>query len=207
MRSKTPPTTTATSVASRPIERGASGCHAMRAVPVESSIAAVCAAAGGSLADVVKLNVYLTDLSNFAKLNEIMAKYFTEPYPARAAVGVASLPRGAQVEIEAKYAGYLQRQLDQGLVEVPVPTRTGLCRARAGLLDQVGRITRPFTARTFDIGLAPDIELLHRDRRAPAGRKGTAQQIQAQAMVRGVIVDLAQQHDAVTAQAPFPGIG
>ena len=57
--------------------------------------------AGGSLADVVKLNVYLTDLGNFARVNETMAQYFHQPYPARAAVGVASLPRGALVEADA----------------------------------------------------------------------------------------------------------
>lgn len=65
------------------------------------NLAAVCAAAGGSLADVVKLNVFLTDLSHFTKVNEIMAQYFSTPYPARAAVGVASLPRGAMVEADA----------------------------------------------------------------------------------------------------------
>ena len=59
------------------------------------------AAAGGSLADVVKLNVFLTDLANFAKVNETMAKYFSEPFPARAAVGVKELPRGALVEADA----------------------------------------------------------------------------------------------------------
>ena len=58
-------------------------------------------AAGGSLADVVKLNLFLTDLAHFAKVNEIMALYFSEPYPARAAVGVASLPRSAGFEAEA----------------------------------------------------------------------------------------------------------
>ncbi len=58
-------------------------------------------AAGGSLADAVKLNIYLTDLSNFAKVNEIMARYFEQPYPARAAVGVKELPRGALVEADA----------------------------------------------------------------------------------------------------------
>ena len=58
-------------------------------------------AAGGSLADVVKLNVYLTDLVNFTTVNEVMACYFAEPFPARAAVGVASLPRGALVEADA----------------------------------------------------------------------------------------------------------
>jgi reactive intermediate/imine deaminase len=65
------------------------------------NLAAVAKASGGSLADVVKLNLYLTDLSHFAKVNEVMAQYFSEPYPARAAVGVASLPRSAAVEAEA----------------------------------------------------------------------------------------------------------
>jgi enamine deaminase RidA (YjgF/YER057c/UK114 family) len=60
----------------------------------------VAAAAGGSLADVVKLNIYLIDLGQFALVNQVMAEYFQEPYPARAAVGVASLPRGAQVEMD-----------------------------------------------------------------------------------------------------------
>jgi reactive intermediate/imine deaminase len=67
---------------------------------VFENLKAVAEAAGGSLADVVKMNVYLTDLAHFAKVNEVMASYCTEPYPARAAVGVAQLPRGAQVEIE-----------------------------------------------------------------------------------------------------------
>ena len=58
-------------------------------------------AAGGSLADVAKLNVFLTDLGHFAIVNEVMAEYFTPPYPARAAVGVAALPRGSQVEMDA----------------------------------------------------------------------------------------------------------
>src|SRR5262245_46474152 len=58
-------------------------------------------AAGGHLGDVVKLNVYLVALGNFARFNEIMATFFAEPYPARAAVGVASLPRGALVEVDA----------------------------------------------------------------------------------------------------------
>jgi len=70
-------------------------------IRVFENLKAVAEAAGGSLADTVKLNVFLTDLANFAKVNEIMARYFTEPYPARAAVGVASLPRGAQVEADA----------------------------------------------------------------------------------------------------------
>lgn len=67
---------------------------------VFQNLKAVTEAAGGSMADVVKLNVFLTDLSNFALVNTIMAEYFTQPYPARAAVGVASLPRGALVEAD-----------------------------------------------------------------------------------------------------------
>jgi reactive intermediate/imine deaminase len=65
------------------------------------NLQAVCEAAGGSLNDILKLNVYLTDLSNFPTVNAIMAEYFIEPYPARAAVGVAALPRDAQVEMDA----------------------------------------------------------------------------------------------------------
>lgn len=68
---------------------------------VFDNLAAVAEAAGGSLADVVKLNVFLPDLGHFALVNEIMAEYFQTPYPARAAVGVAALPRGAQVEMDA----------------------------------------------------------------------------------------------------------
>ncbi|MDM7322418.1 MAG: RidA family protein [Gammaproteobacteria bacterium] len=64
------------------------------------NLRAVCEAAGGSLSDVVKLNVFLTDLSNFAIVNSIMAEYFEQPYPARAAVGVAELPRGARIEAD-----------------------------------------------------------------------------------------------------------
>ena len=67
---------------------------------VFENLKAVAEAAGGSLADAVKVTVFLTDLGNFAKVNEIMATYFAQPYPARAAVGVAQLPRGARVEIE-----------------------------------------------------------------------------------------------------------
>lgn len=70
-------------------------------VRVFENLKAVAEAAGGSLGDVVKLNIYLTDLSNFAKVNEIMARYFSEPYPARAAVGVKELPKGAVVEADA----------------------------------------------------------------------------------------------------------
>jgi reactive intermediate/imine deaminase len=64
------------------------------------NLAAIAEAAGGSLANVVKLTVFLTDLAHFPKVNEIMATNFREPYPARAAVGVAALPRGARVEVE-----------------------------------------------------------------------------------------------------------
>ena len=67
---------------------------------VFKNLKAIVTAAGASLDDVVKATVFLTDLSHFALVNKIMAEYFREPYPARAAVGVASLPRGAQVEVE-----------------------------------------------------------------------------------------------------------
>ena len=69
-------------------------------VRVFDNLKAVAEASGGSLADVVKLNVFLTDLGNFAKVNETMAKYFSQPFPARAAVGVKELPRGALVEAD-----------------------------------------------------------------------------------------------------------
>ncbi|MBI5911541.1 MAG: RidA family protein [Betaproteobacteria bacterium] len=68
---------------------------------VFDNLKAVAEAAGGSLADAAKLTIYLTDLAHFAKVNEIMAVYFRQPYPARAAIGVASLPRGALVEADA----------------------------------------------------------------------------------------------------------
>ena len=68
---------------------------------VFDNLVAVATAAGGNLADIAKLNVFLTDLGHFALVNEVMAEYFQEPYPARAAVGVASLPKGAQVEMDA----------------------------------------------------------------------------------------------------------
>lgn len=67
---------------------------------VFSNLKAVAAASGGSLNDIVKLNIFLTDLDNFALVNEIMASHFAQPYPARAAVGVKSLPRGALVEMD-----------------------------------------------------------------------------------------------------------
>ncbi|HEY9033396.1 MAG TPA: RidA family protein [Pseudomonadales bacterium] len=68
---------------------------------VFDNLTAVAEAAGGSLAHCVKINIFLTDLANFAAVNEVMRQYFAEPYPARACVGVASLPKDAEVEIEA----------------------------------------------------------------------------------------------------------
>ncbi len=68
---------------------------------VFDNLAAVAEAAGGSLDNVVKLNIFLTDLTCFPTVNEIMANYFQKPYPARAAIGVASLPKGAEVEMDA----------------------------------------------------------------------------------------------------------
>lgn len=68
---------------------------------VFDNLTAVAEAAGGSLDDAAKLTIYLTDLAHFAKVNEIMAAYFNEPYPARAAIGVASLPRAALIEADA----------------------------------------------------------------------------------------------------------
>jgi reactive intermediate/imine deaminase len=64
------------------------------------NLSAVCEAAGGGLNQIVKLQVYLTDLSHFSKVNEVMWQYFTQPYPARAAIGVSALPKGALVEID-----------------------------------------------------------------------------------------------------------
>ena len=68
---------------------------------VFDNLSAVTNAAGGDLSDIVKLSIFLTDLSHFALVNQIMAEYFQEPYPARAAIGVAELPKGAAVEMEA----------------------------------------------------------------------------------------------------------
>ncbi len=68
---------------------------------VFDNLAAVAAAAGGTLDDIVKLNIFLTDLNHFPLVNQVMADYFQEPYPARAAVGVAALPKGAAVEMDA----------------------------------------------------------------------------------------------------------
>jgi len=70
-------------------------------VQVFNNLAAVAEAAGGSLGDIAKLNIFLTDMSHFPLVNEIMPTFFTEPYPARAAIGVAELPKGAAVEMDA----------------------------------------------------------------------------------------------------------
>jgi len=67
---------------------------------VFENLKAVCHAAGGTLNDIVKLNIFLTDLGNFALVNEVMSRYFDQPYPARAAIGVASLPKGVGVEMD-----------------------------------------------------------------------------------------------------------
>lgn len=72
-----------------------------QAEQVFDNLAAVAKAAGGSLADAVKINISLTDLARFTEVNEVMTRYFKQPYPARACVQVAALPKGAQVEIEA----------------------------------------------------------------------------------------------------------
>lgn len=70
-------------------------------VQVFENLKSVAEAAGGSFKDIVKLNIFLTDLSNFATVNEVMGRYFKQPYPARAAIGVAALPKGSQVEMDA----------------------------------------------------------------------------------------------------------
>lgn len=67
---------------------------------VFQNLTAVCEAAGGKLKDIVKLNIFLTDLSNFATVNKVMAEYFEQPYPARAAIGVSQLPKDADVEMD-----------------------------------------------------------------------------------------------------------
>ena len=78
-----------------------SGDIGEQARQVFRNLQAVCQAAGGDLDGILKLNIYLTDLANFATVNEIMAATFAEPYPARATIGVAALPLGAEVEVEA----------------------------------------------------------------------------------------------------------
>lgn len=77
------------------------GDFAIQVRRVFDNLSAVATAAGGSLQDVVKLNIYLTDLAHFGSVNEIMADYFQQPYPARAAIGVASLPKDVPVEMDA----------------------------------------------------------------------------------------------------------
>ena len=77
------------------------GDFATRARQVFANLAAVASAAGGSLDDVVKVTIFLTDLDNFATVNAVMEEFFSQPYPARAAVGVASLPKGVDVEADA----------------------------------------------------------------------------------------------------------
>jgi len=77
------------------------GDFAARAHRVFQNLKAVAEAAGGNLDQVVKMTIYLTDLDNFAVVNSVMAEYFTEPYPARAALGVRSLPKGVDIEAEA----------------------------------------------------------------------------------------------------------
>lgn len=76
------------------------GDFAVQTHQVFKNLRAVCEAADGTLADIVKLNIFLTDLSNFATVNEVMAEYFEAPYPARAAIGVKELPKGAVVEAD-----------------------------------------------------------------------------------------------------------
>jgi reactive intermediate/imine deaminase len=93
---------------------------------VFDNLRAVCRAGGGDFDRVVRVTVYLTDLGNFAKVNEVMASYFNEPYPARAALGVASLPRGAQVEIDAiMYLGSREEHASPKAAAAAVPTSTG----------------------------------------------------------------------------------
>jgi len=72
---------------------------------VFKNLSAVCAAAGGTLDDILKLTIYLVDMGDFPQVNTIMAQYFTKPYPARAAIGVAALPKGALVEMDAILGG------------------------------------------------------------------------------------------------------
>jgi reactive intermediate/imine deaminase len=73
---------------------------AVQITQVFDNLTAVCEAAGGDLSSIVKLNIFLTDLSNFPIVNEIMGQYFSEPYPARAAIGVRALPKGSRVEMD-----------------------------------------------------------------------------------------------------------
>lgn len=84
---------------------------------VFKNIAVICAAAGGSTSDIVKLNVFLTDLGHFPLVNQIMPQYFNAPYPARAVVGVASLPKGAMVEADAIMVKLASEPVDLGITE------------------------------------------------------------------------------------------
>ncbi len=77
-----------------------SGGFAEQAEQVFKNLVAVCEGAGGSINDMVKVNIFMTDLANFATVNEIMSKYFAEPYPARAAIQVSALPKGVDIEID-----------------------------------------------------------------------------------------------------------
>lgn len=76
------------------------GGFAEQTEQVFKNLVSVCEAAGGSINDMVKVNIFMTDLANFATVNEIMSKYFIEPYPARAAIGVAQLPKAVDIEID-----------------------------------------------------------------------------------------------------------
>ncbi len=76
------------------------GDFTAQAHQVFKNLHAVCQAANGDLESIVKLNIYLTDLSNFPQVNEVMGQYFSEPYPARAAIGISELPKGSQIEAD-----------------------------------------------------------------------------------------------------------
>ncbi len=78
-----------------------SGDIGAQAHRVFKNLLSVCVAAGSNLNGILKLNIYMTDLGNFATVNQVMAEYFSEPYPARATVGVAALPLGVEIEVEA----------------------------------------------------------------------------------------------------------
>ncbi|MAG77119.1 MAG: RidA family protein [Thalassotalea sp.] len=84
------------------------GGFAEQTEQVFKNLVAVCEAAGGSINDMVKVNIFMTDLANFATVNEIMSKYFKEPYPARAAIQISALPKGVDIEID-------------GIMEIPNP--------------------------------------------------------------------------------------
>ena len=116
---------------------------------VFDNLKAVAEAAGGSLAEAVKVTIFLTDLAHFAKVNEIMASYFTKPYPARSTVGVAQLPRGAQVEIECvlhrgrecRRARRARRAARAMSAPRPVTALRGVGAALAARLERLGVAT------------------------------------------------------------------